>query len=217
VRLLVSRPTPNLEDQGIPLRVAPTPWPVRHGCLYQQLRYRRHSSQGALNITCRYQFALLRGPSKNVVSTNSFVSRFVLGRCSVRIKAGTPLSLTFSWFSSAPSVKYWDSASVRSRHFNSKSFLIHLSSSHSALHSFDTEKVYLSNPQKKEQFYSFKKFPGAVFLLVETGHHNHHSPRLFWSINNTSIEIHPPYPHRPWRWRHHESPKHQYTACIYKV
>jgi hypothetical protein len=25
VRLLVSRPTPNLEDQGIPLRVAPTP------------------------------------------------------------------------------------------------------------------------------------------------------------------------------------------------
>jgi hypothetical protein len=35
VRLLVSRPTPNLEDQGIPLRLAPTPWPVRHGCLYQ--------------------------------------------------------------------------------------------------------------------------------------------------------------------------------------
>jgi hypothetical protein len=25
VRLLVSRPTPNLEDQGIPLRLAPTP------------------------------------------------------------------------------------------------------------------------------------------------------------------------------------------------
>jgi hypothetical protein len=32
VRLLVSRPTPNLEDQGVPLRLAPTPWPVRHGC-----------------------------------------------------------------------------------------------------------------------------------------------------------------------------------------
>jgi hypothetical protein len=46
VRLLVSRPTPNLEDQGIPLRLAPTPSPVRHGCPYQQLRYRRHSSQG---------------------------------------------------------------------------------------------------------------------------------------------------------------------------
>jgi hypothetical protein len=25
VRLLASRPTPNLEDQGIPLRLAPTP------------------------------------------------------------------------------------------------------------------------------------------------------------------------------------------------
>jgi hypothetical protein len=25
VKLLVSRPTPNLEDQGIPLRLAPTP------------------------------------------------------------------------------------------------------------------------------------------------------------------------------------------------
>jgi hypothetical protein len=25
VRLLVSRPTPNLEDQGVPLRLAPTP------------------------------------------------------------------------------------------------------------------------------------------------------------------------------------------------
>jgi hypothetical protein len=31
VRLLDSRPTPNLEDQGIPLRLAPTPWPVRMG------------------------------------------------------------------------------------------------------------------------------------------------------------------------------------------
>jgi hypothetical protein len=31
VRLLDSRPTPNLEDQGIPLRLAPTPWPVLHG------------------------------------------------------------------------------------------------------------------------------------------------------------------------------------------
>jgi hypothetical protein len=31
VRLLVSRPTPNLEDQGILLRLAPTPWPVRMG------------------------------------------------------------------------------------------------------------------------------------------------------------------------------------------
>jgi hypothetical protein len=44
VRLLASRPTPNLEDQGIPLRLAPT-WPVRHGWPYQYLRYRRHSSQ----------------------------------------------------------------------------------------------------------------------------------------------------------------------------
>jgi hypothetical protein len=46
VRLLVSSPTPNLEDQGIPLRLAPTPWTVRHGCPYQQLRHGRHSSQG---------------------------------------------------------------------------------------------------------------------------------------------------------------------------
>jgi hypothetical protein len=29
--LLLSRPTPNLEDQGIPLRLASTPWPIRHG------------------------------------------------------------------------------------------------------------------------------------------------------------------------------------------
>jgi hypothetical protein len=35
VRLLVSRPTPNLEDQGTPLRLAPTPWPARHGRPYQ--------------------------------------------------------------------------------------------------------------------------------------------------------------------------------------
>jgi hypothetical protein len=35
VKLLVSRPTPNLEGQGIPLRLAPTPWPVRHGWPYQ--------------------------------------------------------------------------------------------------------------------------------------------------------------------------------------
>jgi hypothetical protein len=35
VRLLISRPTPNLEDQGIPLRLAPTPWRIRHGCPYQ--------------------------------------------------------------------------------------------------------------------------------------------------------------------------------------
>jgi hypothetical protein len=35
VRLLVSRRTPNLEDQGIPLRLASTPWPVRHGWPYQ--------------------------------------------------------------------------------------------------------------------------------------------------------------------------------------
>jgi hypothetical protein len=27
VKLLVSRPIPNLENQGIPLRLAPTPWP----------------------------------------------------------------------------------------------------------------------------------------------------------------------------------------------
>jgi hypothetical protein len=35
VRLLASRPIPKLEDQVIPLRLAPTPWPVRHGCPYQ--------------------------------------------------------------------------------------------------------------------------------------------------------------------------------------
>jgi hypothetical protein len=35
VRLLVSRPTPNLEDQGIPLRLASTPCPVRQGWPYQ--------------------------------------------------------------------------------------------------------------------------------------------------------------------------------------
>jgi hypothetical protein len=35
VRLSASRPAPNLEDQGIPLRLAPTPWPVRHGWSYQ--------------------------------------------------------------------------------------------------------------------------------------------------------------------------------------
>jgi hypothetical protein len=28
---LTSRPTPNLEDQGISLPLAPTPWPVLHG------------------------------------------------------------------------------------------------------------------------------------------------------------------------------------------
>jgi hypothetical protein len=32
---LASRPTPSLEDQGIPLRLAPTPWPVWHGWPYQ--------------------------------------------------------------------------------------------------------------------------------------------------------------------------------------
>jgi hypothetical protein len=30
VRLLASRPTPNLEDQGIPLCLAPTPRPIGH-------------------------------------------------------------------------------------------------------------------------------------------------------------------------------------------
>jgi hypothetical protein len=35
VRLLASRPNSNLEDQSIPLRLAPTPWPVRHGWPYQ--------------------------------------------------------------------------------------------------------------------------------------------------------------------------------------
>jgi hypothetical protein len=35
VRLLASRPAPNLKDQGIPLLLAPTPWPVRHGWSYQ--------------------------------------------------------------------------------------------------------------------------------------------------------------------------------------
>jgi hypothetical protein len=35
VRLLVSRPTPNQWDQGIPLRLAPNPWPGRHGWLYK--------------------------------------------------------------------------------------------------------------------------------------------------------------------------------------
>jgi hypothetical protein len=46
VILLTSRPTHNLEDQGIPLRLAPIPWLVRHRWLYQSLRYRRHSTQG---------------------------------------------------------------------------------------------------------------------------------------------------------------------------
>jgi hypothetical protein len=35
VRLLASRRTPNLENQDISLRLAPTPWPVRHGCPYK--------------------------------------------------------------------------------------------------------------------------------------------------------------------------------------
>jgi hypothetical protein len=35
VRLVVSRPTPNLEDQDILHRLAPTPSPVWHGCSYQ--------------------------------------------------------------------------------------------------------------------------------------------------------------------------------------
>jgi hypothetical protein len=35
VRLLASRTTPNLEDQGIPLRRAPTPWRVPHRWPYQ--------------------------------------------------------------------------------------------------------------------------------------------------------------------------------------
>jgi hypothetical protein len=46
VRLLFSRPNSNLEDGTVPLCLAPTPWPVRHGWPYQQLRYRSHSSQG---------------------------------------------------------------------------------------------------------------------------------------------------------------------------
>jgi hypothetical protein len=37
------RPTPSLEDQGISLSVAPPSKPVRHGCPYQQLCYRRRS------------------------------------------------------------------------------------------------------------------------------------------------------------------------------
>jgi hypothetical protein len=35
VRLLASLPIPNLEDQGIPFRLAPILWPVRRGCPYQ--------------------------------------------------------------------------------------------------------------------------------------------------------------------------------------
>jgi hypothetical protein len=35
VKLLGSRPTLNLKDQDIPLRLAPTPWPVRDGWSYQ--------------------------------------------------------------------------------------------------------------------------------------------------------------------------------------
>jgi hypothetical protein len=46
VRLSASCPTPNLEDQGIPLRLAPTPQPVRTGWPYQQLRYHQYSSKG---------------------------------------------------------------------------------------------------------------------------------------------------------------------------
>jgi hypothetical protein len=37
------RPTPNLEDQGISLSLAPPSKPVRHGWPYQQLCCRRHS------------------------------------------------------------------------------------------------------------------------------------------------------------------------------
>jgi hypothetical protein len=39
------RPTTNLEGLGIPFCLDHHLWPVRHGRLYQQLRYRRHSSQ----------------------------------------------------------------------------------------------------------------------------------------------------------------------------
>jgi hypothetical protein len=35
VRFSAPRPTPNLEDQCIPLRLAPTLWPVRPGWPYQ--------------------------------------------------------------------------------------------------------------------------------------------------------------------------------------
>jgi hypothetical protein len=42
---LTPRPIPNLEGQGIPSCVDHHLWPVRHGRPYQQLRYRRHSSQ----------------------------------------------------------------------------------------------------------------------------------------------------------------------------
>jgi hypothetical protein len=46
VILLASRPTPNLEDQGVSLCLGSTLRPVRHGRPYQYLRYRRHSSPG---------------------------------------------------------------------------------------------------------------------------------------------------------------------------
>jgi hypothetical protein len=35
VILLALRPTSNLEGQGVPLRLALTPWPGRHGWSYQ--------------------------------------------------------------------------------------------------------------------------------------------------------------------------------------
>jgi hypothetical protein len=35
VRLLASHPTPNLEDQCIPLRLVPSPQPVQPGWPYQ--------------------------------------------------------------------------------------------------------------------------------------------------------------------------------------
>jgi hypothetical protein len=55
-------------------------------------------------------------------------------------RPGHPLSWLrfFSWFSSVPPSKYWDTISIRLRSLPSKSFPIHHSSLHLTLHSLDT-------------------------------------------------------------------------------
>jgi hypothetical protein len=58
------RPTPNLEDQGISLSLAPPSKPVRHGWLYQQLHCCRHSFRV-------YWCTQAPSPSNNVLSTRS--------------------------------------------------------------------------------------------------------------------------------------------------
>jgi hypothetical protein len=56
------RPTPNMEDQGISLSLAPPSKPVRHGRPYRQLCCRRHS----FRVHCCTQAP---SPSNKVLST----------------------------------------------------------------------------------------------------------------------------------------------------